>query len=153
LSVTAWRIVKAKFAAHAFAGEGARRFGGRWNSKGTPMVYTAGSQALAVLEMLVHLEASDLLKHYRLIPVTFDQSVVKVLSPASLPANWKRRPTPATVRAIGDEWVVSAQSVVFQVPSVIVTGESNYLLNPTHPNFGKLVIGKPLAFRFDRRLK
>lgn len=151
--MTAWRIVKAKFAAHAFEGEGARRFGGRWNSKGTAMVYTAGSQALAVLEMLVHLEASDLLKHYRLVPVTFDQMMVKVLSPANLPANWKRRPTPATVRAIGDKWVASAQSVILQVPSVIVPCESNYLLNPTHPDFGKLVIGKPQAFRFDRRLK
>ncbi len=153
MSVTAWRIVKAKHAAGAFTGEGARRFGGRWNSKGTPMVYTAGSQALAALEMLVHLDASDLLKHYRLIPVTFDQSTVKLLAPASLPANWKRRPTPQTVRAIGDEWVRLAQSVVFQVPSVLVPGESNYLLNPIHTDFAKLVIGKPQSFRFDRRLK
>ena len=57
MSITAWRIVRARFADSAFDGEGARRYGGRWNSRGTRMVYTAGSQALAALEMLVHLDA------------------------------------------------------------------------------------------------
>jgi len=151
--ITAWRIVKAKLAATAFDGEGARRFGGRWNSKGTAMVYTAGSQALAVLELLVHLEDSDLLKHYRLIPVTFDEAMVKALGPGSLPGNWKRRPTPASVRALGDAWIAAGESVVLRVPSVVVPGESNYLLNPLHPGFAKLVIGKPQPYRFDPRLK
>jgi RES domain-containing protein len=151
-TITAWRIVKARFAASAFDGEGARRFAGRWNSKGTPMVYTAGSQALAVLELLVHLEDSDLLKHYRLIPVTFDERLVQALGTKSLPANWKRRPTPISVRAIGDAWIASSESVVLKVPSVIVPGESNYLLNPRHPDFAKLSIGRPQPYRFDPRL-
>lgn len=153
MSLTAWRIVKAKYAATAFDGEAARRFGGRWNSKGTAMVYTAGSQALAVLEVLVHLEDSDLLKHYRLIPVTFHEAMVKVLDVKALPANWKRRPTPARVRAIGDAWVAAGESVVVRVPSVVVPGEGNYLLNPLHRDFAKLVIGKPQPYRFDPRLK
>jgi len=153
LSLTAWRIAKARHVASAFEGEGARRFGGRWNSKGNPMVYTAGSQALAVLEMLMHLEASDLLRHYRLIPVTFDKALVKVLERTALPANWNRRPTPASVRAIGDEWIASNASAVLQVPSVVVPNESNYLLNITHRDFATLMIGKPQAFRFDRRLR
>jgi RES domain-containing protein len=152
LSLTAWRIIKARFAASAFDGEGARRFGGHWNSKGTPMVYTASSQALAVLEMLVHLETSDLLKHYRLIPVTFYETMVKAVDPKTLPANWRRRPTPAGIRAIGDAWAASAKSVVLQIPSVIVPAESNFLLNPIHPDYAKLAIGKPQPFRFDVRL-
>jgi len=152
LSLTAWRIIKARFAASAFDGEGARRFGGRWNSKGTPMVYTAGSQALAVLEMLVHLEASDLLKYYRLIPVTFDEMMLEAVDRKTLPANWRRRPTPAGIRAIGDAWAASAESVVLRVPSVIVPAESNFLLNPIHPDYVKLKIGKPQPFRFDVRL-
>ena len=117
------------------------------------MVYTAGSQALAVLEMLVHLEASELLKHYRLIAVEFDQALMMVLDPKTLPANWKRRPTPASVRAIGDEWVASARSAVLQVPSIVIPGENNYLINIAHPEFRKLVIGKPRPYRFDPRLK
>lgn len=152
MKITAWRIVKAKFAARAFDGEGARRFGGRWNNRGTAMVYTAGSRALAVLEMLVHLEASELLRHYRLIPVTFDQHVVNVLDRKILPANWRRRPPPASVRAIGDDWIASTKSVVLRVPSVIVPDENNYLINVSHPQFGKLVIGSPRPFRFDPRL-
>jgi len=153
VSLTAWRIVKARHAAAAFDGEGARRFGGRWNSKGTEMVYTAGSQALAVLELLVHLEHSDLLKHYRLIPVTFDEAMVKALGPKALPANWKRRPGPASVRAIGDAWVAAAESAVLQVPSVVVPGESNYLLNRGHRDFARLVVGKPQPYRFDPRVR
>lgn len=153
MTITAWRIVKSRLAANAFDGEGARRLGGRWNSKGTPMVYTAGSQALAVLELLVHLDDHDLLKHYRLIPVTFAEAMVKVLDPRVLPSNWKRRPTPSSVRAIGDAWVAAAESAVLRVPSVVVPAESNYLLNPHHADFARLAIGKPQPFRFDRRLK
>lgn len=153
MSLTAWRIVKARQAARAFDGEGARRFGGRWNSKGTPMVYTAGSQALAVLELLVHLQDSDLLKHYRLIPVTFDDVMVRIQDSRALPGNWKRRPTPASVRAIGDAWAAAGDSVVLQVPSAVVPVENNYLLNPLHRDFSKLLIGSPQPYRFDPRLR
>ena len=117
------------------------------------MVYTAGSQALAVLEMLVHLEDSDLLKHYHLIPVTFAESMVSVVDPKTLPPSWKRRPTPISVRDIGDQWVASNQSVVLQVPSAVIPGESNYLLNVLHPDFHKLAIGKARPYRFDQRLR
>jgi RES domain-containing protein len=152
LKITAWRIVKARFAATAFDGEGARRFGGRWNSKG-PIVYTAGSRALAVLEMLVHLENSDLLKHYRLIPVTLDRTFVEVPDPETLLANWKRRPAPAGVRAWGDAWVAAGKSAVLEVPSVVIPGETNYLLNPRHADFPAITIGAPEPYRFDPRLR
>jgi RES domain-containing protein len=151
--ITAWRVAKAKYVATAFDGEGARHFGGRWNSKGTAMVYTGSSQALAALEMLVHLESADVLKHYRVIPVTIDASLVKTLDAKTLPANWKRRPAPAAVRALGDAWVASNDSVVLEVPSVVIPDERNYLLNIRHPDFPKPAIGKPQPFRFDRRLR
>ena len=77
MSVTAWRITKRKHTRHAFTGEGAREFGGRWNNPGTAIVYTAQSQSLAALEMLVHLDSSDLLEKYVLIGVEFDQSLVR----------------------------------------------------------------------------
>jgi RES domain-containing protein len=117
------------------------------------MIYTAGSQALAALEMLVHLQVSDLLRHYRLIPVTFDAALIKTLDRITLPANWNRRPTPQAVRSIGDAWIASLESPVLEVPSVVVPGDSNYLLNPLHPRFAKLAIGDPQPFRFDRQLK
>jgi RES domain-containing protein len=153
LTITAWRITRATQGATAFSGHGARRFGGRWNSKGTAIVYTASSQALAVLEMLVHLDDSDLLKVYRLIPVTFDDAAVTVLDPKTLPVGWNRGLVPASVRAIGDAWVTSQQSVALRVPSVVVPGENNFLLNIAHPDFTKLIIGKPQSYRFDPRLR
>lgn len=117
------------------------------------MVYTAGSQALAVLEMLVHLDSPDLLKHYRLIPVTFDRSLTETLDVQNLPRDWRRHPAPRSVRTLGDQWVNALNTPVLEVPSVIVPAERNYLLNVRHPRFGEIVIGKPQPYRFDVRLR
>ena len=82
--MTAWRIVKQKYpAAQAFAGEGARLYGGRWNSRGVSVVYAAGSQSLAVLEMLVHLDAADLLQSYVLFAVKIDEAQMSALVEAA----------------------------------------------------------------------
>ncbi len=77
MTVTAWRIFKPKHAAAAFTGEGARLYGGRWNSKGTAVVYAAGSAALAALELLVHLAPQRMLELYQLCDVTFDEKIVE----------------------------------------------------------------------------
>jgi RES domain-containing protein len=152
-SITAWRIVKSKHTSTAFSGEGARREGGRWNSVGIPVVYLAESVSLAVLEMLVHLEGDELLKHYRVIPASFPRSLVKELDPKELSANWKKNPAPISTQRLGDQWIASRASVVLKVPSIIVARESNYLLNPHHPQFKRVHIGRPESFRFDQRLK
>ena len=83
--VTAWRITKRKHARNAFSGEGAREFGGRWNNPGTAVVYTAQHQSLAALEMLVHLDSSELLQSYVLIGVEFDESLVERVGASELP--------------------------------------------------------------------
>jgi RES domain-containing protein len=116
------------------------------------MIYTAESQALAALEMLVHLDSPDLLKKYVLFEVSMDPSYVRDLDISSLPRNWKADPAPAKVHAIGDDWVAGGVSAVLCVPSTLVPGESNYLLNPRHPDFGKLRIGTMIPFQFDPRL-
>ena len=146
---TAWRIVKEKQSAEAFSGEGARLFGGRWNSPGTRMVYTSESSALVMLEMLVHLDAPGLLHHYGLISVEIDAALVVSLERAVLPENWKQDAAPFEVRAIGDLWAKGGSSVALAVPSALVPGESNFLLNPAHPGFSKLRIGGPRALEFD----
>jgi RES domain-containing protein len=150
--ITAWRITKRKHARNAFSGEGARGFGGRWNNPGTAIVYTAQSQSLAALEMLVHLDWSDLLERYVLIPVDFDQSMIRPVEFSTLPKNWRADPPPAHLQSIGDDWILGGNSAVLQVPSALVPRESNFLLNPCHHDFAKVRIGKPLAFRFDPRL-
>lgn len=152
MTVTVWRIVKHKHVATAFSGSGARKFGGRWNSPGTFMVYTAQSQSLAALEVLVHLESPDLLQKYVLIGVAVDESLVSEVARSMLPANWRAYPPPAQIKAIGDHWAEAASSAVLKVPTTLVPDESNFLLNPLHPDFRKLKIGKPIPFRFDPRL-
>lgn len=149
MKLKAWRIVKEKHAATAFSGEGARLFGGRWNSPGVGLVYTSSAQSLAVLESLVHLNPPVLFK-YVAIPVEFDSALVE--TPASLPADWADQPAPPSTQALGDLWARESRSAVLQLPSVIIPAEANYLLNPTHPDFRKIAIGKPVAFCFDPRL-
>jgi RES domain-containing protein len=152
LRITAWRIVKRKRAKAAFTGEGARLYGGRWNSAGVAIVYTAASQSLAALEMVVHLESSELLDNYVLFEVEIDESLVAQVELSQLPRNWKADPPPVKVREVGDVWAGAGTSVVLQVPSAILPAEHNFLLNPRHPDFRRLVIGKPAPFRFDPRL-
>ena len=148
--IRAWRIVDSKHAATAFTGDGARLFGGRWSPIGVPVVYTAESAALATLEVLVHLRRMSMLPSYVLIRCTFDEKLVS--SVKDLPPNWREYPAPPALQAIGEKWARSKQSAILRVPSVIVPGDYNYLLNPAHPKFGRILIGKPEKFVLDTRL-
>ena len=149
---SAWRIFKPKHAATAFTGEGARLYGGRWNTPGNPVVYTAGSVSLAALEMLVHLSSHQVLESYLVCEVRFDETVVATIDAAELPADWRSDPAPLAVQRIGDEWIEAGTSAVLWVPSAIVDTEFNFLLNPAHPEFAAIAIGEPASFRFDPRL-
>jgi RES domain-containing protein len=150
--ITASRIVKAKHAAMAFDGEGARLAGGRWNSPGAAMVYTAGSAALATLEMLVHLGKGTVLHAYVLSACSFDESIVLRLDRTRLPSNWRAYPAPSQLQMIGDAWVKSEVSAVLEVPSAVIETESNYLLNPRHRDFASITISATRSFTFDTRL-
>ena len=152
MSVTAWRIVKQKNEKTAFSGEGARLYGGRWNSPGTALVYTAQSQSLAALEMLVHLDSADLLGGYVFFDVIIDEAMIAAVDPITLPKNWRAEPGPAKLQALGDAWIAAGTSCVLRVPSSLVPAESNYLLNPKHADFVKLKIGRAVPFRYDARL-
>lgn len=146
----AGRITRARKTADAFSGEGARIFGGRWNSPGSRLVYTAGSRSLAILEVLAHLAKSAPLNGYVLYPVACDDSLVQILG--DLPPGWDAEPPNAASQSVGDEWVRSATHPVLSVPSAIVPEERNYLVNPAHPDFSRITIGRPAAFRIDPRL-
>lgn len=150
--ITIWRICTKQHIRNAFSGEGAASNGGRWNSPGTPVVYTAGTQSLAALEILVHTaDPNDLIDlGYVAIPVELDEEMVADVP--RLPRNWMTYPAPLATMRLGDAWINAKTSVVLRVPSVVIPSESNYLLNPAHPDFGRLSIGKPIAFAFDQRL-
>jgi RES domain-containing protein len=150
--ITAWRIVSANYIDKAYTGDGARVHGGRWNSKGVAVVYTAGSLALASIEMIVNLPAPQLLHKYVRISARISLDLVSDLSETDFPQDWNSRPISPSTRAIGDRWVKKQCSAALRVPSIVVPDEYNYLLNPSHPDFVKIEIGKPIICYFDPRL-
>lgn len=149
---TGWRIVLADQAATAFDGEGARLYGGRWNSAGVPMVYASEHQSLAALEVRVHIDRTRMRRLYKCFAVQFDEQLMEVFPVGALPKDWLQEPPPPSLQQIGDNWVKSGTSVILAVPSIVIPGEHNYLINPRHSDFRKLKIGKPADFAFDQRL-
>jgi RES domain-containing protein len=148
--LSGWRIVPALHSASAFTGDGARQFGGRWNSVGTPMVYSSSTISLAALETLVHINP-QISVAYVLYEARFDASLAEKFPEDRCSPGWDAEPPGPASMAIGDEWFRKSRSVVLSVPSVL-TGEMNYLLNPKHPDFKLVKIGKPEPFAFDLRL-
>jgi RES domain-containing protein len=151
MPLTVWRLVTRRFADTAFSGEGARLYGGRWNRKGISMVYTAGSQSLAMLEMLVQDE--PLRANYMMIPVSLpDTLIIEHVDANQLPADWRDPATRQQLQTIGSDWATQRNSPVLAVPSAVIPAETNYLINPAHPAFVEIGIGIAQPFITDLRL-
>jgi RES domain-containing protein len=147
-----WRISKAKYAHSAFSGEGARLFDARWNFAGSPMVYTSSSLALAAVEYFVHLDPSEApTPLVSLLAEVPDGLIVERIEMAQLPRDWRRTDHPQ-LRQLGANWIHSLKSVALIVPSAALPGEWNVLLNPAHPDFRQVEIGKPTPFQYDERM-
>src|ERR1700690_3870704 len=147
-----WRICRAIHAAGAFSGDGARLYGGRWNSQGVRIVYASSSLALAAVETFVHLEPNlqpdDLVSIEAEIPTGL---AVERLDLHSLPRRWYELRDDA-LRIIGDRWIRAGKTVALQVPSAAIRRAWNVLLNPEHADFRKVRTEKPEAFEFDLRM-
>jgi len=151
--ISGWRLVKQRFAHVAFDGEGARRYGGRWNSPGRPMVYLGGAPAIAALEVMAHNARASLLRqHFVIIEARIPVELVLDLDPAALRGNWNDPADTDRTAAIGDAWLRSRSSVALRVPSAVLPLERNLLLNPLHGAFGAVRILEPRPFAFDPRL-
>ena len=149
--LTVWRLVTARFAKSAFSGEGARHYGGRWNRAGIPLVYTSASQSLALLEMLV--QDDPLRARYVMIDAHIPKGVaIDRIKIVDLPADWRDVAAREKLQAIGTQWVLKRSGAVLAVPSSVVPAETNYLLNPLHPDFSRIKIGRPQKIETDRRL-
>src|ERR1700722_17417838 len=138
-----WRICRQAHASGAFSGEGARLYGGRWNSEGVKVVYTSTSLALAEIENFVHLEpslqADDLVLGEAEIP---DDLAVEHLSLKALPRKWREHGN-ESLKVFGDRWIRAGSTIALHVPSATIPGEWNVLLNPEHSHVGKINGGKP----------
>lgn len=149
--LTVWRMTTARHADTAFSGEGARLYGGRWNLRGVPMIYTAGSQSLAMLELLV--QDDPLRAHYVMIPVILPGWLkIERITAGDLPEDWRSPESREQLRAMGADWCRHGSSAVLAVPSSVIPSETNYLLNPLHPSFGKITVGSAQEFVTDLRL-
>ncbi len=135
-------------------GEGARRYGGRWNRPGTPIIYTSGTLSLAVLEFLVHVDSDILPDSLISVRATIPESVsIQTIHLSDLPGNWKDKIIPAAVQNLGTAWANRAASPVVKVPSVVIEEEWNYVLNPLHPDFNRIIWETGVPFSFDSRLR
>lgn len=144
-----YRIIEPRHAEHPFSGAGSDG-GGRWTSPRTQGVYASLSPATAMLEYLVHLEGDtprELLLASASVPIGC------VLAQVELPSEWPERPYRDNVRRIGDEWSKSCRSLVLRVPSAVVAGEHNVIVNPEHPDFVKLQLEKLTPVKLDSRLR
>ena len=146
------RIVQERWAATAMDGEGARRYGGRWNSPGLPAVYLAESRALAALEILVHAPREALRLSWIVIDVEIPDAWLETVSPSELPENWRARPSSSAAQAYGSEWLRAGRGLALVLPSVVIPEERSLLVNPLHPRMRELSPGKPKPFSFDPRL-
>jgi RES domain-containing protein len=153
--LSGWRIAAprhAKTPEEMLSGEGAYLYGGRWNSKGTRLVYLGSSKAQSAMELLVHLDKSSVIGTYHSLQVNFPDDLVSHIDPDELPNNWSDASMASSVMAVGDSWVRDQGSVILRVPSAAVMGETNYLFNPEHPDAGKITVGEIELFDFDPRV-
>lgn len=149
----AWRLDNAKWTAQSFSGAGAALAGGRWNPAGVQVVYASQHLATAVLEKFMHLP-KPVPTGMRFVQygIEFGGAAVERPERTALPANWRDEPVPVTTQRFGLEWFRSGRTAILAVPSAIVPDEENYVLNPTHPEFRKVKVSKPVPFVFDPRL-
>ncbi len=147
-----YRIAKERYI-HDLTGDGARRYGGRWNRKGTPVLYTSESRALATVEYLVHLPMSivpaDMVIAEIAVPDTIDDDQI---NPDDLPVSWADSPAPMALAELGEEWIKAGKTLLLRAPSAVVKGEWNRLINPQHRLIERVHIVSVEPYQFDDRL-
>ena len=154
MSLILWRICHKKHIDSAFKREIYNRVQGRWSSKGTSLIYTSATLSLAALETLVSIEIENFGNIFVSISLKIpDNFPIKKVDENLLPAKWRDTPAPEILVSIGDKWLTSKSTAILRVPSAIIPQEYNYLINPLHPDFEKILIEPPQPFVLDRNLQ
>jgi len=147
-----FRLSKSKHAKD-LSGKGAEKFGGRWNSKGVAILYTSDSRALCTAEIAVHTPLGNIPVDYEVTLINIPENIIiPKLEVSELPADWKSIPHSHSTQEIGDQFIDEGKFVALKVPSAVVQGEFNYLINPDHSDFKTITIENTEPFSFDARL-
>jgi len=147
-----YRISSSKYI-EDLSGAGAKAYGGRWNNKGTAIVYLAESRAMAVMEVLVHLRSDEVDKPFVLATFDVPDDKIKNISVLDLPKNWRDPQAAGDLKRIGDTFVSDGSYLFLKVPSVILEEEFNFILNPKHLDREKIKLINRRNFTFDKRFK
>ncbi len=145
--------MRAEYVRTAFDGEGAYRYGGRWSSSGVRLCYTSEHQSLAMLEYFVHLDPDDAPDDLMLASADIPDDLSRAQKgPKELPSHWRETPAPPSLAVIGDRFVRESAGALLIVPSALAPSENNWLLNPLHPDFGKVLIRPVEHLSYDPRM-
>ncbi|MDP3940034.1 MAG: RES family NAD+ phosphorylase [Deltaproteobacteria bacterium] len=148
-----WRLCRKKHSRTPLDGEGAKKYGGRWNHKGLQLVYCSSTLSLCTLEYLVHLQADLMPADLVSISIELPDSIsIKNVELKHLPRGWQKYPAPSELQDLGTKWAKSRHSLALRVPSSLIPVEYNYILNPDHAEFTKVIIKETEPFKFDPRL-
>ncbi len=147
-----YRLSRSKFK-NDLSGKGAEMAGGRWNSIGIPMLYTAESRALCALEIAVHTQLNVVPDDYLMVTIEIPGiSKKQEISASHLPEHWKSFPENSFTQKLGDNFCREGKYLALKVPSAIVQGDHNILVNPFHPDFRLVKVVSMERFQFDQRL-
>jgi RES domain-containing protein len=134
-------------------GTGARLYGGRWNHAGTPLIHTAESRSLATVEYLVHLSMPEIPSGLSIATLRLPDDIrPEEIRLSSLPKRWREHPAPVALADLGTKWARGARRLLLRVPSAVVEGEHNILINPLHPDMSRVAVVKVERYRFDARM-
>ncbi len=134
------------------SGEGARRYGGRWNLKGYPLVYLGTTPSVVLLEYLVHIPLGAIPNNVSFAEINLPDDLLPELKMKHLPACWADYPFPEETAQIGTDWIVSKKSLCMKVPSAVSQEDCNILLNPLHPDISKVTIRNIKNYHLNSRL-
>lgn len=147
-----YRIVREPYSKTPLDGQGSFLFGGRWSSPGTRIAYTAEHLSLAMVEYFVHIDTNDPPKDLVVVAADIPDNVSRVvMTPHELPSNWRQVPAPPGLAVIGDSFAAQRKSAILVLPSALVLSESNWLINPVHPEFAEIKMHPPEPFQYDAR--
>ncbi|MEP7321092.1 MAG: RES family NAD+ phosphorylase [Saprospiraceae bacterium] len=150
--ITVYRCSKCKYI-RDLSGFGSYKVGGRWNSKGVYMLYSASNPSLAFLESLVHMAPIISGVDYCLMQLHSKQESILNLKVEDLPKDWRSDPAPEYLKRIGDQFIEEGKYLMLKVPSAVLPMEWNVLINPKHSLMAQLMVETPVPVNIDPRIK